>query len=218
MPVCPLSQVTRANLDRAGEDNRDTSPLLALVWLGAPGTGMWTQRRAGAATMSTRGVTTAGEGRTVLPAVWWTTADGQAEGLGRCMTLGCHGEHEPSSCTALGQGPACSHGLASTASSLCKQNAWEREEKKKKDSFKPRNSLRAFLFLKHRLYFVHFRFFCFAGHGHTTAAFPPLCLEWERQPIGCPTFRASLGSSAPLPNQQLDSDRALSKMCSLSRS
>lgn len=82
--------------------------------------------------MSTRGVTTAGEGRTVLPAVWWTTADGQAEGLGRCMTLGCHGEHEPSSCTALGQGPARSHGLASTASSLCKQNAWEREEKKKK--------------------------------------------------------------------------------------
>lgn len=91
-------------------------------------------------------------------------------------------------------------------------------KKKKKDSFKPRNSLRAFLFLKHRLYFVHFRFFCFAGHGHTTAAFPPLCLEWERQPIGCPTLWASLGSSAPLPNQQLDSDRALSKMCSLSRS
>lgn len=51
------------------------------------------------------------------------------------------------------------------------------EEEKKKKSFKPRNSQRPFLFLKHRLYSVHFEFFCFAGNGHTTTVFPPLCLE-----------------------------------------
>lgn len=93
-------------------------------------------------------------------------------------------------------GPAHSHVLVSMASSLCKQNAsFSGRGKGKKKTVS--NQETATLLLEHHLYyFAQFEFFCFAGNGHRTTAFPPLCLEWECQPMGCPRFPWHLSSSS----------------------